>query len=693
MRGIGFFLISIVVVSACTDKSSLEHAPADSTLEAVKDISPEAIEISDYLTRNIQDEVFYFVMPDRFHNGKTYNDMGDKNRPISYGGLDPSSKWAFHGGDIAGLEAKLDYIQGMGVTAIWMTPLLRNRAIQPDGFGHHGYWVVDFTEIDPHFGSNDDLKSLIAAAHERDIKIFFDIITNHTADVIKYEECHDPEGNFLSSDQKGCDFISSEELAAGKKYTPFVLASEKNVKVPEWLNDPKYYNNRGDSFWEGESAIKGDFVGLDDIDTSQPEVITGLTEIFKDLISEFRPDGFRIDTVKHVDIEFWQSFGPAITQHAKDIGLPEFFIFGEVFDGNPAGLSKFTTEGKLPSVLDFSFAFNTRDVVFENKSVSQLVTLFDNDDYYRDADSSPNDLLNFIGNHDVGRVGYFIEKGLPNISDEEKVARSKVAHALMYFSRGAPVVYYGDEQGFTGDGGDVDARENMDPSKVDVYNDNDLLGTDSTTADSNFDTSHPLYTEFYELAKLRHAHKSLRQGEHINRLLDEEKGLYGFSRILPSDMIDHLLIFNFSTQSQQVNMATSDVQYEKVVADDDSAFTQTADGLNLELAPLSYMLLRSKHALAHSMVTEISIQNIYEENERVFIPFELSFEQAAQFNVAQITVSTIGVDGQKTQVAFDTTPPYRAILMPEQLLNITHIEVQSDNFNGQNITKTFDFAM
>lgn len=693
IRGIGFFLISLVVVSACTDKSSLEHASADSQLKAAKDNGTDAIEISDYLTRNIQDEVFYFVMPDRFHNAKPYNDMGDKNRPISYGGFDPSSKWAFHGGDIAGLEAKLDYIQGMGVTAIWMTPLLRNRAIQPDGFGHHGYWVVDFTEIDPHFGSNDDLKSLIAAAHERDIKVFFDIITNHTADVIKYEECHDPEGNFLSSEQTGCEFISSEELAAGKKYTPFVLESEKNIKIPAWLNDPKYYNNRGDSFWEGESAIKGDFVGLDDLDTSQPEVLEGLTEIFKNLISEFRPDGFRIDTVKHVDIEFWQSFGPAITQHAKDIGLPAFFIFGEVFDGSPAGLSKYTTKGKLPSVLDFSFAFNTRDVVFENKSVSQLVTLFDNDDYYRDADSNPNDLLNFIGNHDVGRVGYFIEKGLPDISEDEKVARSKLAHALMYFSRGVPVVYYGDEQGFTGDGGDVDARENMDPSKVDSYNDNNLLGTDRTTADSNFDVNHPLYIEFSKLAQLRHSYKSLRQGEHINRLLDEEKGLYGFSRILPSDMMDHLLVFNFSTQSQQINMMTSEVQYEKVVAHADSTITQSSGAISIEIAPLSYTLLRSTQALAHSMVTEISIQKVYEENDRVFIPFELSFEKPGQFNFAQITVSTIGLDGQTTPVAFDTTPPYRAILTPEQVLNIHKIKVQSDNFNGQKVTKVFDLLI
>jgi glycosidase len=693
LKGLVLALACSIGLIACSDKEASEQQVLLSEETSPIKQSADSFPKTDYLTRNIQDEVFYFVMPDRFHNANQENDNGDPKRPISFGGLDVSSKWAFHGGDISGLEAKLDYIEGLGVTAIWMTPILRNRAVQADGFGHHGYWVVDFTEIDPHFGSNDDLKSLIEAAHKRDIKIFFDIITNHTADVIKYKECHKQNGEFLLAKQKGCEFISTEALAAGKKYTPFVLESEKNVKVPAWLNDPKYYNNQGDSFWQGESAVKGDFVGLDDIDTSQPEVISGLTQVFKDLVTEFRPDGFRIDTVKHVDIEFWQSFAPAITEHAQAIGLPEFFMFGEVFDGNPAGLSKFTTEGKLPSVLDFSFAFNARDVVFGNKSVSKLSELFNNDDYYRDGDSSPNDLINFLANHDVGRVGYFIETGLPGISEQEKVARSKLAHALMYYSRGVPVVYYGDEQGFTGDGGDVDARENMDPSMVDVYNDNNLLGTTNTTSSNNFDTDHTLYTDFSELANVRHAHKSLRQGEHVNRILDEDKALYGFSRILPTDLIDHLVVFNFSTQQQQTSMSVGSLEYEKLSGHTNSKVALSGDQLMLDLAPLSYILLKSNIPLAKSMVQDISMQARYEENQRIFLPFEISFNNPEQFNFAQIKVFTIDDDGQKTLLAFDTTPPYRAILLPKQLANITKLEVQADNFQGQTKTKVFDLSV
>lgn len=680
-QGMFFCITAGTMLLACSPaQKNQEDSNVVKTDKAVsKDIEP-------YLTRDIKEEVFYFVMPDRFHNAKPSNDNGDPNRPISFGGLDKSSKWAFHGGDIAGLEAKLDYIQGLGVSSIWMTPILRNRAIQPDGYGHHGYWVVDFTEIDPHFGSNDDLKSLIAAAHARDIKVFFDIITNHTADVIKYEECHKLSGEFLEQGQKGCEFISSVELAEGKKYTPFVREDEKNVKVPAWLNDPKYYNNQGDSFWQGESAIKGDFVGLDDIDTSQPEVIDGLTEVFKDLISEFKPDGFRIDTVKHVDLVFWQAFGPAITEHAKEIGIPEFFIFGEVYDGNPAGLSKFTTAGKLPSVLDFGFAFNVKDVLMNNKNPSQLSSLFDNDDYYRDADSGPNELLNFLGNHDMGRVGHFIQQGLPDIAAQEMLQRSKLAHALMFFSRGVPVVYYGDEQGFTGDGGDVDARENMDPSQVAVYNDNKLIGTEQSTADDNFNTQHPLYMNIAKLAKIRNSQPSLRHGEHINRVVDESKRIYAFSRVMPSSMKDLLVVFNLSTQAQQFKIGAEQKTYNYVAGSGKA--TQMGDTLQFDLPALSYSLVESLEPISYSTITNVEIQASYKENDRVFIPIELTFDNPQNFNLAKLTFYGVRANGQEILIASDTTFPYRAVLMPELLSEFIDVKVVASNYNERKIEQT-----
>ncbi len=694
-----FSLRSLAIAAAALTSIACTEAPSDTSVAAEQaevastqttsnaNTTSASSQLKPYLERDITDEIFYFVMPDRFHNAKPENDMGDPNNPISYGGLDRSSKWAFHGGDIPGVEAKLDYLENLGVTSIWMTPILRNKAIQKDGFGHHGYWVVDFTEIDPHFGSNEELKSLINAAHSRNIKVFFDIITNHTADVIKFEECHDALGKFKEPDQKGCEFISAADKAAGNGYTPFVPEAEKGVKVPEWLNDPKYYNNQGDSIWEGESVITGDFAGLDDLNTSLPEVQSKLTEVFIDLISEFKPDGFRIDTVKHVDIEFWQTFGPAITEHAQSIGIPNFHIFGEVYDGNPAGLSKYTTKGKLPSVLDFGFFFNVKDAVLQGQDIDRIGTLFDNDDYYRDADSGPELLLNFLGNHDAGRVGHFLQTGFADASDEQHLRRSKLAHALMYFSRGVPVVYYGDEQGFTGDGGDVDARENMDPSEVDVYNDNVLIGTNKTTADDNFDTSHPIYQTLSELAQVRVQHDVLRAGVHQNVLIDDDSGTLVFSRTSTDTREQYLAIFNLSEQSQALSFEVDANAYETVYTLGDVTAPIVEDGkLVTTMAGLSVLLVKAKQSLAKSDIASITLEPIYEENDRSFIPASVSFNSKNTSNLIEVSFYAVDAQGNKTFLASDNTSPYRAVVMPEQLQGYAEVLAEASNYDDQQVS-------
>ncbi|HEY0642367.1 MAG TPA: alpha-amylase family glycosyl hydrolase, partial [Nocardioides sp.] len=123
-------------------------------------------------------ENFYFVMADRFANGDPGNDTGGIAGDRMATGLDPTDKGFFHGGDIEGLSDRLDYIAGLGTTAIWLTPSFQNRPVQGTGkdasAGYHGYWVTDFTRIDPHFGTNAELTAFIDRAHARGIKVFFD---------------------------------------------------------------------------------------------------------------------------------------------------------------------------------------------------------------------------------------------------------------------------------------------------------------------------------------------------------------------------------------------------------------------------------------------------------------------------------------------------------------------------------------
>lgn len=306
--------------------------------------SRKAEQLAPYSQRDITDEVFYFVLPDRFYNANANNDLGadinDKKRVISRGGFDKTNKGMYHGGDLQGLTEKLPYLDEMGVTAIWLTPILRNKAVQAGSSGYHGYWILDFTEIDPHFGTNGDLKTFIDKAHQRNIKVFFDIIANHTADVIKYKECHGDDGLgwLITSQEKdknsGCPYISLAELDQGKHYTIIIPKGEEQLKSPAWLNDTKYYHNQGDSTWQGESSQNGDFAGLDDIKTEDPVVVNGFIDIYNKIIDEFKPDGFRIDTMKHVNIEFWQQFSPALIKHAKQQGINNFFMFGEVYSAD-----------------------------------------------------------------------------------------------------------------------------------------------------------------------------------------------------------------------------------------------------------------------------------------------------------------------------------------------------------------------
>src|SRR6478752_1294638 len=131
------------------------------------------------------------VMADRFANGDTTNDRGGLTGGPLATGFDPTNEGFYHGGDLKGLTGKLDYIKGLGTTAIWLTPSFKNRPVQGSGSdasaGYHGYWITDFTQIDPHLGTNGDMRTLISAAHAKGMKVYFDIITNHTADVISYD--------------------------------------------------------------------------------------------------------------------------------------------------------------------------------------------------------------------------------------------------------------------------------------------------------------------------------------------------------------------------------------------------------------------------------------------------------------------------------------------------------------------------
>jgi pullulanase-type alpha-1,6-glucosidase len=575
------------------------------------------------LREDLTREQFYFVMADRFANADPSNDLGGLTGDRLTTGFDPTAKGFYHGGDLKGIASKLDYLQGMGVTAIWMTPSFKNKPVQGTGdnvsAGYHGYWITDFTQIDPHLGTNAELTDLIGQAHKRGMKVFFDIITNHTADVIDYRQ-----GLYSYIDKKTApykdaagtafddrDYVSRPaadfpklDPAVSFPYTPFYpTTADQTVKVPAALNDLTWYHNRGDSTFAGESNVYGDFVGLDDLFTEQPVVRDQMIDIYKAWAS-FGVDGFRIDTVKHVNMEFWQKFSPEILKAATSDRLrsnDDFFMFGEVYDSNPAFTSQYTTTGRLQATLDFGFQSAATNFGL-GKPTTGLRDLFAGDDYYTDTDSNVYQSPTFLGNHDMGRIGYFLSKD-SSASEDELLQRDELAHALMYTSRGQPVVYYGDEQGFTGSGGDQDARQDMFPSQVASYQDDNQLGSTATPAADNFDPNHPLYREIAALSKLRKQNPALADGAQIHRYASGEAGIYAFSRIDARDQVEYIVVANNATEpkSATFDTFTAGGQFRSIYPDRGGRLGADREGrVSVTVPPLSLQVFKATDRLGRS---------------------------------------------------------------------------------------------
>ena len=520
------------------------------------------VEAQEYRARLPQDEVIYFLLPDRFADGDPANDRGGLRGGPLQTGFDPAAKGFFHGGDLRGVLGQLDYIQQLGATAIWLAPIFKNKPVQGasghESAGYHGYWITDFTRVDPHFGTEEDFRALVDAVHGRGMKIYMDIVVNHTADVIFYRECT----------PQACPYRSRVE----RPYTPYIPKGDEHIKVPDWLNDPSYYHNRGNSTFEGESALDGDFAGLDDLMTESPRVVQGFIDIYGAWIDRYGVDGFRIDTARHVNSEFLQAFVPAMLARARARGIANFHIFGEVYTGaaDVALLARHTRLHEMPAVLDFAFAAAVRESVAGARGTDVLERLFADDVLYEGGVDAALGLPTFVSNHDQGRFAAHVRAARPGVSDDEVSRRTLLAHAMLLTLRGVPVLYYGDEQGFVGATWDQDARQ-------------DLFG--------HFDRNASSYRVIAELAHLRVAEPALRRGRQITRSASTAPGLFAVSRIEPGSGREVLVAFNTANDpvSSQVQVNVSSRHFSSLHGQ--CRPQVTAPGIySVTLPPLYYIL-------------------------------------------------------------------------------------------------------
>ncbi|MFD8792790.1 pullulanase-type alpha-1,6-glucosidase [Streptomyces vinaceus] len=559
-------------------------------------------------------EQFYFVLPDRFANGDPRNDTGGLAGGRLETGLDPTDKGFYQGGDLKGLTDRLDYIKGLGTTAIWMAPIFKNQPVQGKGAdvsaGYHGYWITDFTQVDPHFGTNADLERLIDKAHAKGMKVFFDVITNHTADVVDYREqsySYLSKGAFPYLTKDGVPFDDSDYADGKRKFpavdaesfprTPFVPDAKKNLKAPAWLNDPTMYHDRGDSTFAGESSDQGDFFGLDDLWTERPEVVSGMEKIYEKWVKDFAVDGFRIDTVKHVDTGFWTQWATALDQYAAQRGRKNFFMFGEVYSADTAVTSPYVTRGRLDATLDFPLQDAIRAYASQGAAAPRLGSVLADDYRYTTDKANAYEQVTFLGNHDMGRFGSFLKQDRPGAGEQELLDRYRLANELMFFSRGNPVVYSGDEQGFTGAGGDKDARQPLFGTRIADYLDDDQLGTARTHASDAYDPGHPLYRQISALSKLTKDHPALRDGVQSERLSDGS--VYAFARTDARTRTEYLVASNNAAEARTVELdAPAGARYRTLYGGAGQLRASAAGKLTVTLPALGSVVLQGAAPLA-----------------------------------------------------------------------------------------------
>ncbi|MFD9357522.1 pullulanase-type alpha-1,6-glucosidase [Streptomyces sp. NPDC060031] len=606
------------VLAAVLAVTLLPALPAAAAAAKAPSAPPSDAKLAAEPARNdLTREQFYFVLPDRFANGDPRNDRGGLTGSRLETGLDPTDKGFYQGGDLKGLTDRLDYIKGLGTTAIWMAPIFKNQPVQGKGndvsAGYHGYWITDFTQVDPHFGTNADLERLIDKAHGKGMKVFFDVIANHTADVVDYREqsyAYLSKGAFpyLTKDGTPFDDAADAEGASGKRRfpatdadsfprTPFVPDAKKNLKSPAWLNDPTMYHNRGDSTFAGESSDQGDFFGLDDLWTERPEVVEGMEKIYEKWVADFDIDGFRIDTVKHVDTAFWTQWATALDKYAARRGRDDFFMFGEVYSADTAVTSPYVTRGRLDATLDFPLQDAIRSYASQGAAPGRLASVFADDYRYTTDKANAYEQVTFLGNHDMGRFGTFLKQDRPGAGEQELLDRYRLANELMFLSRGNPVIYSGDEQGFTGAGGDKDARQPLFASQVADYLDDDQLGTARTHASDAYDPGHPLYKQISALSKLTKDHPALRDGVQSERLSDGS--VYAFARTDSKTRTEYLVAANNAAEPRTVEIdAPAGAQYRTLYGGTALLRASAAGKLTVTVPALGSVVLQATAPLA-----------------------------------------------------------------------------------------------
>ena len=417
-------------------------------------------------------DVLYLIMTDRFADGDASNDGPDaKSSSSSADALAERAKpRGWHGGDLRGVSQHLDYLQQLGVTAVWITPVYENH----EAGSYHGYGATDLYRVDEHYGTLEDLKSLAAALHERRMKLVLDIVPNHVG----------PSHPWVN-DEPAPDWFHGTKADH--------LKAETNFRA---LIDP--HSPERDRI----GTLHGWFANaLPDMNTESPAVAQYLRQNAVWWIEEAGVDALRIDTFPYVNREFWHNFNGEL----KEL-YPRLTEVGEIFNPNPIIVSSFAggvtragIDTELTTPFDFPTYFALRDVFAKGAPMSKLAEVLSEDSLY----PHPERLVSFVGNHDTTRFMNAAQSQGARTEDQSAAAL-RLAFAYVMTTRGMPQIYSGDELAMHG-GEDPDDRRDFPGGFPEA-------STNAFVADGRSAEQQQMYAWVSRLAALRRAHPALACG-------------------------------------------------------------------------------------------------------------------------------------------------------------------------------------
>ncbi|HEU4406881.1 MAG TPA: alpha-amylase family glycosyl hydrolase [Polyangiaceae bacterium] len=468
-----------------------------------------------------RDQVVYFLMTDRFNDGDPSNNDQGANE------YDPADGAKYSGGDLKGVADKLDYIQGLGATAVWITPPVANQWWDPwvNFSGYHGYWAENFKEVDKHYGDLETYRRLARGLHDRGMLLVQDVVVNHTGNFFRYAGAYDPADVALNFERN----LGSLPVRAPSQ-PPF---DRNDAADPAQRAAGVYHWTPGiTDFLDPQNRFDYQLSELDDLNTENPVVVEALKDSYRHWVKEVGVDAFRIDTVIYTPPAFYTDFlhsadpaSPGVSVFARQSGRPGFFTFGEAWfpprpydDAADRSVAEYVSRGadkRIDSALNFPLHFTLQDVFAGGQATRQLS--------YRlgkafELYESPALLLNFVDNHDKPR---FLSIGPP--------AALKQSLLFIMTIPGIPVIYYGTEQAF------AEERSAM------------FAGGFHSGGKDHFDADAEMYRFLQQLAALRREHAAFRRAR-PRVLQDSGTGPGAFAYALEHEGERALVLFNTSEE-------------------------------------------------------------------------------------------------------------------------------------------------